>query len=97
MNSMAVIWLEFALGAALIGVAGYQLSRCGDAIAQRTGLSGSWIGLALLATVTSLPELAMGGLFFKPGRRVMRAISWVSLGLAAMYLPNTCVLNLHGE
>jgi len=44
----------------LIGSAGYQLSRYGDAIAQRTGMSGSWIGLALLAVVTSIPELATG-------------------------------------
>ena len=55
-----MIWLQFALCGALIGFAGYQLSHYGDAIAQRTGLSGSWIGLALLATVTSLPELATG-------------------------------------
>lgn len=60
MNSLSLIWLQFALCAALIGTAGYQLSRCGDAIARRTGLSGSWIGLAFLATVTSLPELATG-------------------------------------
>lgn len=60
MNSAGLIWLQFALCAALIGSAGYQLSRYGDAIARRTGLSGSWIGLALLATVTSLPELATG-------------------------------------
>lgn len=60
MNAVASIWLQFIACAALIGVAGYQLSRHGDAIAQRTGLSGSWIGLALLATVTSLPELATG-------------------------------------
>ena len=57
---MQVIWFEFLLCAALIGVAGFQLTRYGDAIAQRTGLSGNWIGLALLATVTSLPELATG-------------------------------------
>lgn len=60
MNSVGFIWLQFVLCAALIGSAGYQLSRYGDAIAQRTGLSGSWIGLALLATATSLPELATG-------------------------------------
>jgi cation:H+ antiporter len=41
--------------------------------------------------------LAMVGLFFKPGGRVMRAVSWISLGLVAMYLLNTYVLFLHGE
>lgn len=60
MTSVGTIWLQFTLCAAAIGLAGYQLSRCGDAIAKHTGLSGSWIGLALLATVTSLPELATG-------------------------------------
>ena len=29
-------------------------------IAEKTGLSGSWIGLVLLASVTSLPELVIG-------------------------------------
>lgn len=60
MGSPALIWLQFAVCAALIGAGGYQLSRYAEMIAQRTGLSGSWIGLALLATVTSLPELATG-------------------------------------
>ena len=60
MQPLNLIWLQFLLCAALIGVAGYQLSRYAEVIAQRTGLSGSWIGLALLATVTSLPELATG-------------------------------------
>ena len=60
MHSVGFIWLQFVLCAALIGIAGYHLFRYGDAIAQRTALSGSWIGLALLATVTPLPEPATG-------------------------------------
>ncbi len=60
MNPVSLIWMQFALCAALIGLAGYQLSYQGDVIAKRTGVSGNWIGLALLATVTSLPELATG-------------------------------------
>jgi len=60
MNALTTIWLQFIVCAVLIGGAGYQLSHHADAIARRTGLSGSWIGLALLATVTSLPELATG-------------------------------------
>ncbi|MBH2043378.1 MAG: sodium:calcium antiporter [Comamonadaceae bacterium] len=53
-------WLQFIACAVLIGAAGFQLSRYGDAIARHTGLSGSWIGLTLVASVTSLPELATG-------------------------------------
>lgn len=60
MTATLLVWLQFAACAGLIGAAGYQLSRYGDAIAQRTGLSGSWIGLTLVASVTSLPELATG-------------------------------------
>ena len=54
------LWLQFALCAAVIAAAGARLSRSGDRIATATGLTGGWIGLALLATVTSLPELAAG-------------------------------------
>lgn len=60
MTSPILIWLQFLFCAAFIGVAGYQLSRYGDVISHRTGLSGGWIGMALLATATSLPELVTG-------------------------------------
>jgi cation:H+ antiporter len=57
---LGLIWLEFIVCAGLIGLAGPELSRSGDIIAEKTGLSHSWIGLILLATVTSLPELITG-------------------------------------
>lgn len=57
---VALVWLEFLICVALIGVAGTALSRYGDVIADKTGLSGTWVGLVLLATVTSLPELVTG-------------------------------------
>ncbi|OGB50897.1 MAG: cation transporter [Burkholderiales bacterium RIFOXYD12_FULL_59_19] len=60
MNPIALIWLQFALCVGLIGFAGVRLSRYGDAIATHTGLSRNWVGLILLATVTSLPELVTG-------------------------------------
>jgi cation:H+ antiporter len=53
-------WLKFAACAALIGLAGPALTRYGDVIARLTGVSRSWIGLVLLATATSLPELFTG-------------------------------------
>lgn len=52
-----VSWLKFAVCTALIGLAGLALTRYGDVIARLTGLSRSWVGLVLLATATSLPEL----------------------------------------
>lgn len=60
MSPVVLIWLEFTLCVAVIGVAGFHLSRYGDAIAALTGLSRNWVGLVLLATVTSLPELVTG-------------------------------------
>jgi len=53
-------WLELALCAALIAMAGPVLTHYGDIIARLTGLSRSWIGLVLLATATSLPEMFTG-------------------------------------
>jgi cation:H+ antiporter len=57
---IAVAWLKFAFCGGLIGFAGPVLARNGDIIARRTGLSRTWIGLVLLATATSLPELFTG-------------------------------------
>jgi len=48
------------------------------------------------ASAITMTGLALVGLFFKPGSRVLRAVGWVSLGLVAMYLLNTYVLYLHG-
>jgi cation:H+ antiporter len=53
-------WLKFAACMALIGMAGVRLSRYGDIIAEKSGLGAGVVGLLLLATVTSLPELVTG-------------------------------------
>jgi cation:H+ antiporter len=55
-----MVWLQFLICILVIGYAGIKLSRYGDAIADKTGLGGTWIGLVLLASVTSLPELVTG-------------------------------------
>ncbi|MFZ0106932.1 MAG: sodium:calcium antiporter, partial [Thiobacillus sp.] len=60
MQNLAVIWLSLAACLVVIGVAGVRLSRYGDIIAEKSGLSRGWIGLILLASVTSLPELVTG-------------------------------------
>ncbi len=57
---MALLWLEFIGCSLLILVSGAQLLKYGDQISRLSGLGGTWIGLILLATVTSLPELASG-------------------------------------
>ena len=60
LSPIVLAWLAFALCAVLIIFAGTFLSRYGDVIADKTGLGGTWIGLVMLATVTSLPELVTG-------------------------------------
>lgn len=55
-----LLWLQLLLCLAVIGNAGYFLSRYGDIIAEKSGISASWIGLILLSTATSLPELVTG-------------------------------------
>ena len=54
------VWIEFLTCLGVIGVAGVKLTRYGDAIADKTGMGGTWVGVVLLASVTSLPELATG-------------------------------------
>jgi len=50
--------LTFALTGAVIVAAGSRLTSFSDAIAERTGIGGLWVGSVLLAGATSLPELA---------------------------------------
>jgi len=55
-----LIWFKFLLCLVVILFAGTKLARYGDAIAEKTGLGRIWIGLVLLAAVTSMPELVTG-------------------------------------
>lgn len=57
---MGYDWLQLAACAVAIAYAGARLTRLADAIGEKTRMSGSWVGLLLLAAVTSLPELATG-------------------------------------
>ena len=47
-----MIWIAFIAVAVVIVIAGSNLSRLGDQIAEVTGLGRSWVGLILLATAT---------------------------------------------
>ena len=78
-------WGLFAVAAAVIGFSGPHLSRNGDIIAEKTGLSGSWIGIILIATVTSLPELITGG---------SAVAMWDLPDIAAGDVFGSCVFNL---
>ena len=84
---MTLAWLvlQFAVCAALIGRAGFMLSTSADRLARHHGWGRGWVGLAMLATVTSLPELATG----------TSAVAWVDApNLAVGDALGSCVFNL---
>lgn len=53
-------WGMYAACTALIVSSGAKLSRYGDILAGKTGLGRTWIGVVLMASVTSLPEMITG-------------------------------------
>ncbi len=55
-----VLWIGFIICTTAIVIAGTRLSKYGDIIAEKTGLGRTWIGVVLMASVTSLPELVTG-------------------------------------
>lgn len=82
---MIYIWLQFGICVAIITVAGTKLSNYGNLIAEKTGMGGTFVGLVLLATVTSLPELITG----------ISAVTVTQLpDLAVGAILGSCVFNL---
>ena len=57
---LVLLWLQLAAAAAVILAASARLARSADVIAVKTGLGRSFVGVVLLATATSLPELGTG-------------------------------------
>lgn len=85
MRSPLLIWLIFIFVVLAIGVGGYFLSVYGDEIGETTKLGQAWVGLLLLAMVTSLPELVTG----------LSSLWWVgSSDLAAGGIFGSCTFNL---
>ncbi|MCH7591239.1 MAG: hypothetical protein IH989_00465 [Planctomycetes bacterium] len=54
------LFVEMAIAAVVVIMAGTRFTRLADTVADRLNLSAGWVGLVLLATVTSLPELVTG-------------------------------------
>ncbi|MBP7055672.1 MAG: hypothetical protein KBB52_02320 [Candidatus Omnitrophica bacterium] len=57
---MISVILKFLICTAVIFYFGKRVARYGDAIAEKTGLGGLWIGVILVSIATSLPELFTG-------------------------------------
>lgn len=57
---LALYWLQLAAAAGIIMFAAQYMARSADIIAEKTGLGRSFVGVVMLATATSLPELGTG-------------------------------------
>lgn len=55
-----ILWIAFVVCTSIIVYSGTRLSKYGDIIAEKSGIGRVWIGVVLMASVTSLPELATG-------------------------------------
>jgi cation:H+ antiporter len=78
-------WAQFLLCGLAIMVSGAQLSRYGDVLAVKTGMGRTWMGLVIIAAVTSLPEMATGA----------SSILWVDApDITVGDLLGSCVFNL---
>ena len=53
-------WLQLIVAAIIILFSSKYLAKSADVIAEKTGLGRSFVGVVLLATATSLPELGTG-------------------------------------
>lgn len=54
------VWIQFLACTVVIFFCGSRLSHYGDVIAEKTHAGRTWIGVVLMASVTSLPELITG-------------------------------------
>jgi len=52
-----LVWLKFIVCILIIFFSGKKVAKYGDIIADKTGAGGVWVGVILVAMVTSLPEL----------------------------------------
>jgi len=55
-----LLWIGFIASAGAIIYSGTRLSRYGDVIAEKSGMGRTWVGVLLMASVTSLPEFVTG-------------------------------------
>ena len=100
--SIFLLWLQLAGAAAIILAASTFLAKSADVIAFKTGLGRAFIGVVLLATATSLPELGTGvsaiALFGEPDLAAGDAFgsnlfNLLIIGLLDLYWRNGPILN----
>ncbi len=77
-------WMQFALCALAIVLAGGRLTRSAAVVAENTGIGTAWIGALMLPLATSLPELVT----------TMRAVTIDAPDLAMGNIFGSCLYNL---
>lgn len=55
------LFLELFIAGTVVVLTGARFTRLADVMAEKLNIGGGWIGMILLATVTSLPEVVTGG------------------------------------
>jgi cation:H+ antiporter len=83
--SLLLLWPAFFLLTLVILYAGAKLSRYADIIAEKTGLGKLWIGVVLLACITSVPELITG---------LSSVMIFMTPDIAAGDVLGSCVFNM---
>jgi cation:H+ antiporter len=78
------LFLELAVAGLIVILAASRLTKLADRLATRLNLGSGWIGLILLATVTSLPEVVTGS--------TAVAIGNADMALAAIF--GSCSFNV---
>jgi len=78
------LFLELIVAGTIVILAGSRLARSADKFAKLLNVGSGWIGLILLATITSLPEMVTGG--------TATAIGNVDLAMGAIF--GSCCFNI---
>ena len=83
--NLLLLWLIFLGCTSAILYSGIKLSKYGDIIAEKSGLGRVWIGVILIASITSLPELVTG---------LSSVIIFKTPDIAAGNVLGSCVFNM---
>ena len=60
MTTTSLLWIQLIVAGGIIVVVAHFMAGAADVIAEKTGLGRSFVGVVMLATATSLPELGLG-------------------------------------
>jgi len=88
------LFAELFVAGLCVVLAGRRFARLADDLAQKLNIASGWIGLILLATVTSLPEVVTGGTAVwigNPGMAMAALFGSCSFNITILVLLNAVV------